>query len=272
MDQPTLNSSSAGALISYKNPPVNEVVCGMRFHTPDNLRIPHVGLLWDKFRQEYPIIQHASPIAAVKGEIPVDSATGLPLQRVWFINKSDDQLIQFQFDRFYFNWRRRQNIYPRYPHVIENFESVLNTVVKFFYEFNLGEFKPTEYELSYINHIPKGQGWNTIEDLPRIFSDFVWRQIAGRFLPNPINIAWQTAFPLPGKKGRLTVNLKEAIRTDDKTPLFVLELTTRGLGESTSKEAIREWFDVAHEWIVKGFTDLTTPEVQRLIWEREENA
>jgi uncharacterized protein (TIGR04255 family) len=269
MDYPIPNSASTKALPSYKNPPVNEVVCGMRFHNPDNLRIPHIGLLWDKFRSEYPIIQHAPPIAGAKGEIPVDNATGLPLPRVWFINKSDDQLIQFQFDRFYFNWRRRQDDYPRYPYVIKNFESVLNTIVNFFNEFELGELKPIEYELSYINHIPKGQEWNTVDDLPRIFSDFVWKQTTGRFLPSPENVVWQTNFPLPEKKGHLIVNLKQAIRTEDKVPLFVFELTARRLLESTSKNAIREWFDVAHEWIVRGFTDLTTHEVQKVFWKRE---
>ncbi len=268
MNHLTHSGSSISALPSYKRPPVNEVVCGMRFHTPEKLRIPHIGLLWDKFRQEYPIIQHAPPIASVKGEIPVDNATGLPLQRVWFINDSDNQLIQFQFDRFYFNWRRRKDVYPRYPHVIKNFESVLITIVNFFNEFNLDELKPIEYELSYINHIQKDQEWNTIDDLQRIFSDLVWSQTAERFLPNPENIAWQINFPLPSKKGLLIVNLKQAIRTEDKVPLFVFELTARGLDESANKTTFREWFDIAHEWIVRGFTDLTTPEVHRF-WERE---
>ena len=269
MDHQIHSSSLTGALPSYKKPPVNEVVCGMRFHTPDKLRIPHIGLLWDKFRQEYPIIQHASPIVGAKGEIPVDNATGLPLPRVWFINKpDDDQLIQFQFDRFYFNWRRRKDVYPRYPYVIKNFESVLETIVNFFIEFELGELKPIEYELSYINHIQKGQEWNTADDLPRIFSDFVWRETTGRFLPSPENVTWQISFPIPEKRGYLVVNLKQAIRTEDKIPLFVLELTARGLGESTIKNGIREWFDVAHEWIVRGFTDLTNPEMHRF-WERE---
>ena len=268
MDQPILNSSLTGVLPSYKKPPVNEVVCGMRFHTPDKLRIPHIGLLWDKFRQDYPNIQHAPPIATGKGEIVIDSETGLPLQRVWFINGLDDQLIQFQFDRFYFNWRRRKDVYPRYPHVIKNFESVLDTIVNFFIEFEFGEIKPIEYELTYINHIQKGQEWNTADDLPRIFSDFAWRQTTGRFLPSPENVTWQTNFPLPEKKGNLVVNLKQAIRTEDKVPLLVLELTARGLGESTSKIAVREWFDLAHEWIIRGFTDLTTSEIHRF-WERE---
>jgi uncharacterized protein (TIGR04255 family) len=262
------NSFSTGVLPSYKNPPVNEVFCGLRFDTPVKLRIPHIGFLWDKFRADYPIIQHAPPIASAKGEFLVDSTILSPLPRLWFINKSDDQLVQFQVDRFYFNWRRRQSDYPRYDRVIKNFESVLNTIVNFFSEFELGELKPIEYELSYINHIPNGQGWNTIDDLPRIFSDFVWKQTKERFLPNPEKIAWQTEFPLPEKKGHLIVNLKQATRTEDKVALLVLELKARGIGESANKEAIREWFDLSREWIVRGFTDLTTPEIQK-IWERE---
>ena len=265
------SSFSTGVLPSYKNPPINEVVCGLRFDTPDKLRIPHIGLLWDKFRADYPIIQHVPPIASAKGEILVDPATGIPLPRVWFISKSDDQLVQFQVDRFYFNWRRRQSDYPRYDHVIKNFESVLNTIVNFFSEFELGEIKPIEYELSYINHIPNGQGWNTIDDLPRIFSDFVWKKTKERFLPNPEKVAWQTEFSLPEKKGHLIVNLKQATRTEDKVALLVLELKTRGIGESANKEDIRKWFDLAREWIVRGFTDLTTPEIHK-IWELEENA
>ncbi len=271
MDRPVPNSFSSGTLPSYKNPPVNEVVCGMRFQTPDMLRIPHIGLLWDKFRADYPLIQHAPPLASVKGEILVDKVIGIPLPRVWFINKSDDQLVQFQFDRFYFNWRRRESDYPRYDNVFKNFETVLNTIINFFSEFDLGELKPIEYELSYINHIPKGQGWETIDDLPGIFSDFVWKQTNERFLPNPEKVAWQIEFPLQEKKGHLIVNFKQAIRTKDKLPLLVLELKMQGISESASKEAIREWFDLAHEWIVRGFTDLTTPEIQK-IWEREDNA
>jgi uncharacterized protein (TIGR04255 family) len=200
--------------------------------------------------------------------MPLDNETGLPIQRVWFINKQDDQLIQFQFDRFYFNWRRRQDDYPRYPYVIKKFENILNNAIIFFKEFDLGELEPIECELCYINHIPKGQGWNEISDLSKIFSDFNWDPKSNRFLANPESISWHSAFKLPGKYGSLAVNLKQALRTEDKIPLFVLELTARGIGESKRKDDILKWFDLAHEWIVKGFTDLTTPQIQRF-WEHE---
>ena len=28
------------------------------------------------------------------------------------------------------------------------------------------------------------------------------------------------------------------------------------------------WFDLAHEWIVRGFADLTTEKIQQNIWRR----
>lgn len=271
MASPVKSSLSLATLPSYKNPPVNEVVFGVRFRTPDNLRMPHIGILWEKFRVDYPIIQHAPPIASAKGEIRIDSATGAPIPRVWFINKADDQLIQFQFDRFYYNWRRRLTEYPRYDHLIKNFESLINDIVIFFKEFEFGELEPIEFELTYINHIPKGEGWNTIDDLPKIFSDFVWNRVDARFLPNPQKVAWHANFLLPENKGNLIVSMQHAIRTEDKVPLLVLELKATGTHESTGKEDIRAWFDLAREWIVRGFADLTTPQIQRT-WGIEENA
>jgi len=268
MTQPVSRSVSSVALPSYKTPPVNEVVCGMRFNPPDKFRISHIGLLWEKFRTDYPVVQHAIPIASAKGDLLVDEATGLPIQRVWFINKTDDQLIQFQFDRFYFNWRQRNDVYPRYDFIIENFEKTLGTMIEFFKEFELGELNPIEYELSYINHIPKGQESETADDLSAIFSDFVWGHTAGRFLPTPEKVAWIAEFPLPEKMGRLSASLKQGTRTEDKVPLFVLELRARGLYESAGSN-IRQWFDVAHEWIVRGFTDLTTPTAHK-IWNRDQ--
>lgn len=259
--------TSPKVLPSYKKPPVNEVVIGMRFAHSNKLFIPHIGFLWDKFRAEYPKIQHAPPIAT-KGDLLTDISSGMPYPRVWFINNSDDQLVQFQIDRFYFNWRRKQEEYPRYHHVINKFENALDTVVNFFEKLELGEFQPLEFELSYINHIPKGEGWNTMDDISKIFSVFHWNQISGRFLPNPSKFTWKAEFPLGAEKGNLTIDLKEAIRITDKVPLLVLNLKAIGVAKSNSKSDILGWYDIAHEWIVEGFTDITTPEIQK-VWERE---
>jgi uncharacterized protein (TIGR04255 family) len=227
-----------------------------------------VGLLWNKFREKYPRIQHAAPLADKPDQILVDTATGAPLPRVWFVNEQDEQLIQFQPDRIYFNWRRRQGEYPRYESVIRNFEEVLDTVEAFFKESGLGDFTPVECELTYVNNISRRNEKAPVEDLRRVFRDFSWYEDS-RFLPMPTNVAWNWRFALQEKKGYLIVSLKEGTLKENNVPLFIFNLTAKGIGQSKDRAGIREWFDVAHVWIVCGFTDLTTETIQKEEWEME---
>lgn len=256
-------------ILSYRNPPVNEVVCGVRFRPMDGLLIPHYGEFWTQIRRQFPNIKHAIPIGESPGEIPLDKETGFPLPRVWYINSSDDQLVQLQKDRLYFNWRKRVNEYPRYPYVFSQFESVYCIANKLFAELGLGELEPTENELTYINHILQGEGWSSLDNIRDVFTDFLWVQRSGRFLPGPSRMNWSVEFALPDNRGNLTVNLKYATRLSDKLNLLVLELVARGKADSNSPEKMVEWFDLAHEWIVRGFAELTTAEIQKKIWGRE---
>ena len=262
------SKDSGNPLPSYKRPPVDEVVCGFRFEHLRELKVPHIGLLWEKLRNEYPTTQHAVPIAT-DNSLPVDEATGIPLPRVWFLSKADNELIQFQLDRFYYNWRHRGDDYPRYPSIIKKFERAKSHLEAFAKELELGTIKPLEYELTYINHILAGHGWEKIDDLPKVIGDFTWQKERHHFLPNPTNIAWQVRFELPENKGRLNVKLSQGTRKIDGVPSLILELTARGFGEDRTEKEMRNWFDLAHEWIVRGFTELTEKEIQETIWKRE---
>ncbi len=257
----------AQSLPSYKKPPVNEVVCGLRFQIPDRLFIPHLGIIWSKLKKEYPIVQHAAPIAGSKGELTIDTATGLPIPRVWFISESGEELIQFQIDRFYFNWRRKKSEYPGFSRVIKKFVSLQQIVKDTFKEFKFGDLIPLDYELSYINHIIKGEGWESTEDIANLYLDYDWKPSESRFLKKPIRISWKKEFELPEKMGILTADLKQGIRTEDKTQLYLFEMRAKGF-DTSAKEVSLKWYDLAHEWIVRGFTDLTTPEAHQL-WQRE---
>jgi len=265
----SLTSCSKDRLPSYKHPPVNEVVCGVRFQPSPNFTLPYIGILWNKFREKYPRVEHAPPLAVRPNQILIDTVTGAPLPRVWFINAQDNQLVQFQTDRIYFNWRQRQDAYPRYENVIMNFEEVLDTVETFFKESELGEFIPIECELSYINHISKRVGRDMVEEHQRVFRDFKWHELQ-RFLPNPSNVSWSMRFALPEKKGHLNVSLKEGALKENNKQVFILNLTARGISQATDRSGIREWFDTAHVWIVCGFTDLTTETIHAEEWERED--
>jgi hypothetical protein len=58
--------------------------------------------------------------------------------------------------------------------------------------------------------------------------------------------------------GRLHVSIQPGWRKPDNAPLFVLELTARGAPVGASIEGAGLFFDVGHEWIVRGFKDITT--------------
>ncbi len=263
------------ALPSYKTPPVSEVAIGVFFNSLPALKIiPHIGALWQKFRKDYPRAEHAIPIE-LKGNIEIDDVTGLPLPRVWFIDDTESKLIQVQSNFFCFNWRRHQNenaVYPHYDAIAKEFRSNLAIFQQFLSEMGFGNLEPTELELTYINHIPQGSGWETIDEVSKVVTDLCWNAAAPRFLPKPSNLAWHAAFSLPDRAGRLRIKLNEAKRKVDAHPLIVLELSAKGIGEDNSIESIWDWYSIAHEWIVRGFTDLTTEEMQFSHWGRNDVA
>jgi hypothetical protein len=52
-------------------------------------------------------------------------------------------------------------------------------------------------------------------------------------------------------------------------PCIRLDMTARGVNdEATTK--MREYFDLAHDWIVNGFADVTTPTMQEKVWRRHQ--
>ena len=108
------------------------------------------------------------------------------LTRTWFETSDGNGLIQVQRDRFLHNWKKERDIdvYPHYDYVIGNFRRCLEKFEAFLQENKLGSIDPVQYELTYINHVPQGEGWSTFGDLGNVFPDFSWRS-AKRFLPQP---------------------------------------------------------------------------------------
>ena len=56
------DKSKTNSLPSYKVPPVIEVVCGINFKSIEQFKAPHFGLFWQKVRDEFPTLKHATPL------------------------------------------------------------------------------------------------------------------------------------------------------------------------------------------------------------------
>lgn len=269
-----MSQATSPYLPEYENPPINEVVCGLLFKRIDKLLNPYLGILWEKYKPEYSDCREVAPLLPVMETFgqPFQSEPQygdvLPLPRTWFVHADGNGVIQVQRDRFLHNWRkiRPDDEYPRYHHVIGMFRSHLSSFAELLEEHHLGVITPLQYELTYINHVIQGEGWDIIRDVGKIFPNFSWHTSKNDFLPPPETVNWQTSFALPNHVGRLHTKVQSATRREDGYPVLLFELTVRGIGNYTTLDEMWNWFALAHEWVVRGFTDLTDPQMQKDVW------
>ena len=264
----------------FENPPLTEVAISVQFDSLPDLQAPQIGLLWSKFRGRFPKTEQHSPVDPViekfeppsQPKIQFEISNAPPVPRCWFLNEAGSELIQVQLNRFTHNWRKtkQEDEYPRYDHVKKQFSKELIEFCQFLNEEKLGEFRPNQCEISYINHIELSDIWNTHSQLGKILT--VWDQkYSDDFLSEPENIrvATQHVFTNDERNpiGRLHVSAQPAFSVSSNEPIFVVNLTARGAPTDQSNEGVLAFMDRGREMIVRGFTSITTPEMHKF-WRR----
>lgn len=256
---------------NYKTPPVTEVVCSLAFEPLERLSGPYFGEYWRLVKDRFPVVEEKSPLASVDdaGEsLDPDLSKLFYKPRIWFISKSDASLIQAQHNRFVFNWRKRDEAtgYPRFSAVFGSFVSELEIFQAFLKKEELGQITPKQFELTYVNQIPSGKSWEDLGDLSRVFKAFDGSIASGKFLPAPMGLAFNLNYQLPEKSGRLFVKVESAVRNSDRLPVLQVTMLARGIGSKGPLRTVEGWFELAHEWIVRGFDDLTSESIQCEEW------
>ena len=253
--------------ITFENPPIDEIICNVLFDPIANLRAGHLGLLWQKFRPDFPGIEDQHLTNPIPDEYYNNPDTP-PLPRVWFVHKDENELIQMQYNRFVHNWRKKRpdDIYPGYSVVIENFEKYLSCLEDFLSEERLGDITPAQYEITYIDNILEHEGWETITDLEKVFPNFI--SLKSQNLPSTDirEFSWQILFGLPNDFGQLQLSIRNVRRLIDNRHLLRVEF--RAVSNQPYKP-MRGWFNLAHEFIFDLFSSLISDEIQEKYWGRK---
>lgn len=154
------------------NPPIVEVVCGVRFAPIPQIDPISLGRFRDKRRNEFPF--HQLHPAIVDEGRNLEIHAGVPPIRTWLISSDDAWILQVQSDRFYLNWRARNKNYPRFSDASGS-EGVLSRFLKEFETFRsfcLEDFEvapePFALEETKVNHFEEGKAWNGIDDLAQL--------------------------------------------------------------------------------------------------------
>jgi uncharacterized protein (TIGR04255 family) len=273
------------ALPRFARPPVVEVALSVMLQPITEFKAAHVGLLWSDLRKRYPktsdqpplespIEQEAEPRRLMTPSLQFEPLTALRL-RTWFLNEEETDLLQVQNNRIARNWRRASITapYPSYPNIREPFEKDIKLIDAFLRNNELGQITPLQCEVAYVNHIVAGEGWQHHGDLNRVFVN--WSPSAGGFLPAAEDAQFTSRYVIRDGKdflGRLHVSMQSAYRPGESgtpdTAIFVLNLTARGKPMGSGIDGALKFLDLGHEWIVRGFAELTTPTMHG-IWGRE---
>ena len=264
---------------SYKNPPVVEVVLSAQFAALDRLTAPHFGLLWQKFRDEFPEVEQHAPIEHVveafgnfrsfKSDISFQVMDSPPVPRCWFKNPKGTQLIQVQDDRFMHNWRKTSEIenYPRYPDIRNRFIDELKLFEQFVTTESLGPLVYDQCEVTYISHIPQSAEWKSVGDLDKVLT--VWsNKFCENFGAEPEDVKINQRFSIFEKEepvGRLHLDMRSGLKLPDKSPILVLNLTSRLSPASPNIEGVLQRLDLGRIYIVNAFRSMST-ETMRQAW------
>lgn len=263
-------------VLDFANPPVIETVLSVQFETIQAMRSVHFGLFWNSVRELFPFTEDKPPISPIIEVASEPSPQAMQfhleqldfsLNRLWLLNSAGTELIQIQNDRFIKNWKQSADnvAYPHYEPVLKPaFEQDFKNFQAFLSNQQLGETKINQCEVTYVNHIMSGEGWNTWDEVENIFTFFT------QFPDTPYpgkgeEVRFHTRFPIYGPNGewigRLRVDVQPALRASDKKPMYVMNLTARGMIGNGY-----DFLDIGRRYIVNSFKNLTTTKMHE-IWE-----
>ncbi|HJT75631.1 MAG TPA: TIGR04255 family protein [Gemmataceae bacterium] len=260
-------------LPEFEQPPLDEMVMGVQFDPLPKFRAAHLGLYWSRIRSQYPHTEDQPPLPSFTEQMEIKpsavsvSATlvGAVLPRCWFLTESRTELIQLQQDRFLRNWRQldRTERYPRFGPLAREFRRSWEGFLTFLGEEGLGPARVNQCELTYINNIETDAVREQLGELAGVFT-LLRPRGSQQLLPPPEMVSWQVRHKLPEGRGRLYIEMNPAFRARDLKLVLRLALVARGAPAGGMPDEVAAWFDMAHDWTVRAFADLTEPGMHEL--------
>ena len=264
--------------LDFVRPPIEEVVLSVLFESLAGFLAPHLGEIWQELKKEgfvniaeqplvLPTMEHFSNIG---GESELHIGNVPNLARIWFIHKDGDQIIQVQRDRFAFNWRKtkaEQN-YPGFSAILEKFEGFYNRFGETIQNMEVGTLTPLQYELTYIDQLMQGEGWNNLEDMGKIYNLFMDSQSSDSFWSGAESMMLQASFPIGDLHSRLYLTIGNRVSVSDQRQTLQTDFTMRGFPQN-AEHAMPAWFKWARDRIREKFVRMFTEDIQTQIWERK---
>lgn len=257
--------------VHSRRPPLVEVVLGVQFQPLEQMSMDHLAHFWKAHGEEGSHFDLAPALEQQFELFGSQQPWGLagprlrltlqPQMRVQLRNAAGTRMIQAQNGRFHYNWLRGPGEeYPRFRMIRPEFERQFATFLAFIRAQSLGQLLLNQWEVTYVNHIPKGALWQTAEEWPRLLPGL----IPGGNIPTLSleSASAQWHYVIKTEVGRLHIEIGHGRgpRTG-ATELLVLKLTARG--PLASADDMLHGLDLGRRAAGQAFFSLTSDEAHR---------
>lgn len=243
---------------------------GVQFSPLVDFTAAHFGRFWDVLGDEWVNPKDLPPIAdqfelfdqpapnqgfSFRFNVGQVASTG----RMQLTKNTSDRIIQVQNSRMHLNWSRTDKLKPSYGELHTEFEDCYEKFSRFLRERSLGDLRPNQWEVTYVDCFKKGEFWSDPKDWKLIFpglfgSLFDFDAIDLKL--NHRNAYW--VFELKDKKGRLHVRAQSNVGPDNVETLLV-DWTARGPA-STFVE-VKQGLKIGKEAAVAAFFKAASSEI-----------
>ncbi|HZL37369.1 MAG TPA: TIGR04255 family protein [Tepidisphaeraceae bacterium] len=267
---------------AFGRPPVIETVMGVQFEPIAGFANAHLGLFWARLggRASWPFAADQPPLdqdferfGDALEWMPMNSlrfgVSQTPISRMQLSNAAKDRMVQLQNGRLIYNWLGADGRdYVRYEKIRPDFDSLQREFQEFLADQQLPALIPNQWEITYLNHLPKGTVWHDPADWRHVFSfHAVPQPEVNQSRLESFNGSW--AYEIEPHRGRLRMQIQHG-RSDKGTELLVFKLTARGpIREGDGAvDTLGDGISLGHDIIVKAFGELTSSGSQAY-WEKE---
>ncbi len=267
-------------LPDYSNPPVVETVLGIQFDRLSRFRNAHLGTFWQTLDPiMWPTIEDAPPLTSQFERFSGASrwARSVQLQltqdlscRMQARNADSTRMIQLQNSRLHLNWiKTAGQPYPRYEVVRNEFRPVVEKFAQIVAKHDLGDFRPNQWEVTYVNQIPAGTVWRTPADWG------FFRPLAGmpaiEGVAEAESFGGEWHFVIPGQRGRLHIDWQHGSdatgQEGDSGAVNAIRMTLTARGSIPNGDAAVsmafDGLDLGRATIVKAFADLMSADANQ---------
>ncbi|MEI2765274.1 MAG: TIGR04255 family protein [Dermatophilaceae bacterium] len=262
----------------FDEAPVVEVVVGITLDPCGPAAGPLMSAFWkEHLREAFPIVEVQPPYSPPVEEfgrsqpplMQVQLGVGFSDSRLFALSKDRQELIQLQPGWFACNWRKANpgddyDHWPRRRGVFDGWHSLL---AKYMARESGVTPAVRQCEVTYVNHITPNNEWSDHSDFGRIFTATLGAGASERLESLSVQAQSTLVSEQGAPIGRLYVKIIPGFARDGTTPIYVLELTARGMLTGLSEGT--GFLDAGREAIVATFISLTTP-AMHAEWKRRE--